>query len=126
MELRVLDGTFALCRLPGDAPLPAWFAFDPPLAVAIRRGPGELSLVVAEEKVPADVAAERGFRALEVAGPLDLAMTGVTSVLSAALAAAGVSILPLATHDTDVFLVRDERLDDAAAALREAGHTVVA
>jgi hypothetical protein len=125
VELRVLAGTYALCRLPGDAPLPPWFALDPPFAAAIRRGEDELSLVAPGDRVPAEVDAERGYRALEVAGPLDLEMTGVMSVLSAALAGAGVPILPLATHDTDVILVRDDRLADAAAALREAGHTVV-
>ena len=124
MELRVLEGTFALCRLPGASTLPSWFAFEPPLAAAIRRGPGELSLVLAQDRVPAGVEAERGFRALEVAGPLDLAMTGVMADLASALAAAGVPIMPLATFDTDLLLVRDERLDDATAALRGAGHTV--
>jgi hypothetical protein len=125
VELRVLEGIYALCRLPGDAPLPAWFALDPPFAAAIRRGPGELSLVLEQGRVPDSADAERGYRALEVAGPLDLAMTGVMSVLSAALAGAGVPILPLATHDTDVILVPGGRLEDASAALREAGHTVV-
>ncbi|MDQ5808294.1 MAG: ACT domain-containing protein [Actinomycetota bacterium] len=126
MELRVLDGTYALCRLDGGSALPSWFAFDPPLAAAVRRGEDELSLVVAGERVPAGVAAERGFRALEVQGPLDLAMTGVMADLSGALARAGVPIMPLATYDTDVILVHDDRLADATAALRAAGHTVEA
>ena len=123
MHLRVLAGTYALCRLDGDTPLPPWFALDAPLAAAIRRG-DELSLVAADERVPGDEAAERGYRALEVEGPLDLGMTGVMASLAGALAGAGVPILPLATHDTDVILVRDERLADATAALRAAGHTV--
>ena len=124
MELRVLDGTFTLCRLDGDAALPPWFTLDPPLAAAIRRGPDELSLVATDERVPDDAEAARGYRALEVAGPLDLALTGVTAVLSAALAGADVPIMPLATYETDVILVPGDRLDDATAALREAGHTV--
>lgn len=125
MELRILDGTFALVRLAGEEPLPAWFALDPPFAAAMRRGAEELSLVAPDDAVPAGVTAERGFRALEVAGPLDLQMTGVMSVLSAALAHAGVPIMPLATYDTDVILVPGDRLDDAVVALREARHTVV-
>ena len=120
----MLDGTYALCRLDGTAELPSWFAFDPPLAVAIRRGPDELSLVAPDARVPPDVPAERGWRALEIAGPLDLALTGITAEIATVLAAADVAICPLATHDTDVILVRDERLQDAAAALRDAGHTV--
>ena len=123
MRLRLLPGTYALCRLDGTSALPPWFALDAPLAAAVRRG-DELSLVAAEDRVPPDVAAERGFAALEVAGPLDLALTGIMAALSAALAGAGVPILPLATHDTDVILVPGDRLDDARAALRAAGHTV--
>jgi hypothetical protein len=123
VNLRVLEGTYALCRLRGDDALPAWFALDPPLAAAVRRA-DELSLVVADERVPPDVAAQRGYRALEVEGPLDLELTGVMAALSAALADAGVPILPLATHDTDLILVRGGDLGSATAALRAAGHTV--
>ena len=123
MHLRALPGTFALCRLDGAGELPEWFRLDPPLAGAIRRGE-ELSLVAPVEAVPSGVVAEHGWRALEVAGPLALEMTGVMADLAGALAAARISVMPLATYDTDVILVRDERLRDAAAALREAGHTV--
>ena len=123
MHLRSLEGTYALCRLDGDAALPPWFALDAPFAAAIRRGE-ELSLVAADERVPPGAAAQRGYRALEVEGPLDLALTGVMAALAAALAEAGVPILPLATHDTDVILVRGDDLEAATAALRAAGHTV--
>ncbi|HEX2084329.1 MAG TPA: ACT domain-containing protein [Solirubrobacteraceae bacterium] len=123
MDLRALPGTFAVCRLEAAEELPAWFALAPPLAAAIRRR-DELSVVVGDDRVPPGVRAEHGWRALEVAGPLDFGLTGVMADLAGALAGAGVSVLPLATYDTDVILVRDERLDDAAAALRGAGHTV--
>ena len=123
MDLRALPGTFALCRVDGADELPDWFRLSPPLAGAIRRGE-ELSLVVSVDAVPAGVVAERGWRALEVAGPLALEMTGVMADLAGALAAAKISVMPLATYDTDVILVRDERLQDAATALRAAGHTV--
>jgi hypothetical protein len=123
MHLRALPGTFALCRLDGVDQLPDWFRLTPPLAGAIRRG-DELSLVASVDIVPSGVVAEHGWRALEVAGPLALEMTGVMADLAGALARANISVMPLATYDTDVILVRDERLADAAAALRDAGHTV--
>ena len=123
MHLRALPGTFALCRLDGAERLPDWFRLTAPLTAAIRRGE-ELSLVAPVDEVPAGVVAERGWRALEVAGPLALEMTGVMADLAGALGAAKISVLPLATYDTDVVLVRDQRLHDAAAALRDAGHTV--
>ena len=123
MHLRALPGTFALCRLDGADQLPEWFRLTPPLAGAIRRG-DELSLVASADVVPSGVVAEHGWRALEVAGPLALEMTGVMADLAGALARATISVMPLATYDTDVILVRDERITDAAAALRDAGHTV--
>jgi hypothetical protein len=74
--------------------------------------------------VPGDVQAERGWRALVVAGPLDLALTGILAGIAAALAAADVAIFALATYDTDYVLVRSARLGDAVAALRAAGYDV--
>jgi hypothetical protein len=75
-------------------------------------------------RVPDDVRAERGWRALAVAGPLDFALTGVLAALAGPLADAGVSIFAIATYDTDYVLVRADRLADAVGALRAAGHRV--
>ena len=123
--LRVLDGAFAVCRLDaGDAALPAWFALDAPFATATRRG-DELSLVCREDAVPGDVLAERGWRALEVEGPMDLALTGVLARIAGPLAAADVPVFALATYDTDVVLVPGARLEAALTALRGAGHDVL-
>ena len=67
-----------------------------------------------------------GWRAFEVEGPLDHAMTGVLASLATPLAEAGVPIFALATYDTDYVLVPAARVADAAAALEAAGHTVSA
>jgi hypothetical protein len=123
MQLRLLAPTYAVARLDGDAPLPGWFSFGGPFASATRRD-DELSLVCVEDAVPPDAAAERGWRALEVAGPLDFSLTGILASLAAPLADAGVSIFALATHDTDVLLVRSAQLDVAVGALENAGHTI--
>ena len=122
MKLRLLTPTFAVARLEGDE-LPSWFTFAAPFACAARRG-DELSLVCPEEAVPGDVVAERGWRALEVEGPLDFALTGVLSALAAPLAEDGVSIFALSTYDTDVLLVRAAQLDDAVGSLEAEGHVI--
>ena len=90
----------------------------------MRRGP-ELSLVCAAEAVPAGVTADRGWRALELEGTQDLTLTGVLASLAGPLTDAGVPIFALAPYDTDVVLVPDARLADAAAALRAEGHAVL-
>ncbi len=122
MRLVAQPGTFAICRLPGGADVPAWAMRGP--VWSVTRRPGELSVVCAEEHVPAEVPAERGFRALDVDAVMDLSIVGVLASLTAPLAAAGIALFAVSTFDTDVLLVRD--LDGAVAALRGAGHEVAA
>lgn len=122
LDLSLLPDTFAVCRLPPDAPLPAWAmggAFH-----AITRTADELSLVCAQQLVPAGVTCQPGWRCLQVAGPLDFSLTGVLASLAAPLADAGVSIFALSTYDTDYLLTPERSLDTALAALRGAGHTL--
>lgn len=120
--LDVVPGRLAIARLAPDAPLPAWAAGPAP--VSITRTDAELSVVCAEDRVPAGVRHVGGYRALAVRGPLDFALTGIVSGLTSALAGAGVGVFVISTFDTDLVLVPQERLDDAVAALRGAGHEV--
>lgn len=123
MELRVLEETLALARLPAQADVPAWVAGRDLLAVVRTRN--ELSIVCRDDAVPADhTEVERGFRALAVTGTLDFAQTGVVASLAAPLGEAGISIFGISTYDTDHILVRADRLEDAKRALRAAGHDV--
>ena len=124
MSLKVLDGELAICRLEAGTPLPGWFDLHGPFSAAVRRD-GELSLVCDAAAVPAGVTADRGWRALELEGSQDLALTGVLAGLARPLADAGVPLFALATYDTDVLLVPSARLADAVASLRAARHTVL-
>ena len=123
LNLRVLPGALAIARLAADAAPPGWAAPAGPFHAVVRTR-GETSIVCSDDAVPGDVAAERGFRALQVAGPLDFALTGVLAAVAVPLASAAVSIFAIATYDTDYVLVRGERLDEAIAALEAAGHRV--
>jgi hypothetical protein len=122
MMLQVLPGEIAVARFDADAPLPAWAASG--RLSSVTRTPEELSVVCAADAVPPRVAAERGWRALRVAGRLDFAMTGVIASIAAPLADAGVSLFALSTYDTDYVLVRDASLAAAIAALTAAGHEI--
>lgn len=122
LKLRVLPGRLAVARLPGTAAVPGWA--DGPGLVSITRREGELSIVCADARVPAEVRAERGWRALEVEGPIDFQELGVMHGLTGPLARAGVSVLALSTFDTDVLVVREETLGRAVEALRAAGYAV--
>ncbi|MFL6224467.1 MAG: ACT domain-containing protein [Actinomycetes bacterium] len=119
--MTTLEGRFAVSRLPADAAVPRWAAGE---VVAVTRTPDELSVICAEPAVPEATPAERGWRCLQVQGPLSLEMTGILAALSGPLADAHIPLLALSTYDTDYLLVREEHLEAAYAALERAGHRV--
>ena len=122
LVLDVVPGRLAIARLDPDAPPPAWAAGPPP--TSITRTGAELSVVCAEALVPASVRHVGGYRALAVRGPLDFALTGIVSGITAPLAAAGVPVFVISTFDTDLVLVPQEHLAGAVTALQELGHEV--
>ncbi len=122
LAITLLPDTFAVCRLPAGAELPAWAASG--AFYAVTRTVDELSIVCAQGQVPAGVACQPGWRCLQVAGPLDFVLTGVLASLAQPLAAAGVSIFAISTYDTDYLLIQDGAVEAARAALRSAGHTL--
>ena len=124
MRLSALDERLAVCRLPAGSEVPDWALREGGSLSSVVRTRDELSIVCAEELVPAGVATEPGWRALAVAGPMDLDMVGVLSALTAPLAAAGIALFAVSTYDTDYLLVQEDALDDAVAALRGANHDV--
>lgn len=122
MELEVLPGRMAVCRLEADSPVPAWAKGQ--ALFSLTRTAEEFSIVCEEESVPENILAERGWRALKVQGPLAFSMIGVLAELSSFLAGAGVSIFVLSTFDTDYMLVKEERLETAIQTLRHRGYQV--
>lgn len=121
-SLAVLPGKLAVCRLPAETSLPGWASGSSFLCMT--RTAEELSVVVAEDRVPAGVECQGEFRALRVEGKLDFSAVGILAALARPLAEAGISILAISTYDTDYVLVRQGDLGRALAALRAAGHNV--
>jgi hypothetical protein len=122
LTLVPVEGDFAICRLPHDAPLPVWTfggAF-----FSITRTADELSVVCRQEAVPAGVRCERDWRCLRVAGTLDLSLVGVLASLVAPLADAGISVFAVSTFDTDYLLVKELDAKRAAEVLRSKGHAI--
>ncbi len=123
MKLRVLGLDLAVARLEAASPVPAWAALG--AFHSVIRTEKELSVVCAATAVPPGIRQEGPFRAFEVEGPLDFALTGVLAALLVPLAEAGLSVFVLSTFDTDFVLVKADRLDAAAATLRAVGHEIL-
>lgn len=119
----VLPGLHAVCRLPAGTPLPGWAAGK---FVSITSTADELSVMCPAERVPAEIKAERDWRVLKVIGPFPFSAVGVMASFATPLAAAGISLLAVATFETDYLLVKDASLERTLAALTTAGHRQVA
>ncbi len=121
LTLSVLPETLAICRLEREASVPDWATGG---FVSITRTSDELSIVCDERAVPSGVKADRGWRALKIEGPLDLALTGVLASIAVPLAEAKINLFAISTFDTDYVLVKADRLADASGVLRSAGQRV--
>ncbi len=121
VDLQVLEGEYAVWKLPPDAPLPEFV--DAPF-FSVTSTPAELSVVAPAHRAPAGVPVEGGWSCLEVQGPLAFELTGVLAELSAPLAAAEIPIFVVSTFDTDYVLVRTAHFERAVEALRAGGHRV--
>jgi hypothetical protein len=125
LRLRVLEGDYAVCKLSSSIDE----VVVPPAGTgfwSLTEVGDERSLVCLEDLVGDDAGVVvRGWRVVEVVGPLDLGLTGVMASIATPLADAGVPIFPIATHDTDWILVPGTQLEDAVGALRYAGHEVL-
>lgn len=124
LRLTLLDGTYAVCRLPAGAPAP-------PIPVeaalfSVTRTPDEVSVVCREDLAPPGARCETGWRCLRVAGPLDLTLTGILAGLTAPLNAAGIPVFAISTYDTDYLLIRAGDLQATVRLLASAGYRVSA
>lgn len=122
LELSVLPGRFAVCRLESSSPVPAWLPERG--FVSVTRTADELSIVCEESCFPVGVKAQTGWAVLALRGPFEFSEVGVLASLAEPLAKAGIGIFAISTFDTDYLLVAQENLDRAVAALTAAGHNI--
>ena len=119
LRFRLLDGSYAVARLDATSPIPPWSTRG--AFTSVTRTHEELSVVWDEASVPDDVRAERGWRALQLEGPIPFEMTGVAARFTSVLAARAISVFVISTFDTDYLLVKEASLAASIAALRDDG-----
>jgi hypothetical protein len=122
LELKLLAGDYAICRLSPASSPPAALLRSTQDVVSITWTAEELSIVCPSALAPEGARIEQPWRCLRVEGPLDLAMTGVLASLTAPLADAGIAVFAVSTYDTDYLLVRSGTVGEAARVLKRAGY----
>ena len=124
LELELTDGTYAVCRLPADEPIPGWAERSDSALLAVVQSADELSIVCAESRVPRGVEGSGGWALLRVLGTLDHGLTGVLASIAGPLADAEIPIFAVSSFDTDYVLLPQARREQAAAVLEAAGHSI--
>lgn len=115
LTLKPIPGRYAVCRLPADAPLPAWFR--PAGFCSVSWTEDELSITCDESQVPDEVRCERDWRCLMLQGPFAFDLTGVLLQVLEPLAAANIGIFAVSTFDTDYVLVKGDAFERAKQTL---------
>ncbi len=122
MNLQVVPGLYTICRLAPTSPIPE--AIFESVFYSISQSNDELSIVCESHLAPNDCQREGDWRALQVVGPLDFALTGVLASLAQPLAEQRISIFAVSTFDTDYILVKEDCLESAKQALVGNGHKI--
>jgi hypothetical protein len=123
LKFRCLPSTFVVCRLPPEAPVPAWTTTA--LFTSITRTAEELSIVCPTNQAPQNAKCESPWTCFKLEGPYPFSLTGVLASFLNPLAQRGVPIFAVSTFDTDYILVKNEHTGTALEALKDAGHSVI-
>lgn len=123
MKLHLLEAELAVIRHEPTDPIPEWVWTSG--FFSLTKTSDELSIFCEATVVPESENGVAGWRAIRVAGTLDLSLCGIISALTFPLAAKQISVFSISTHDTDYLIVPQDRLDDAIDVLRRAGHSFV-
>ena len=120
----MLPDNYAVCRVSGNAASLAEIEPGQHGVVSVTRSAHEVSVICPIDSAPAEAVVNTPWRCFRVAGPVDLALTGILASLVNPLADARVNIFAFSTYDTDYVLVPSVRLTEALAALEAAGHRI--
>ena len=122
VNLELLPHRYAVSQLLPTTPIPAWA--DGEGFVSIARTAEELSVVCLENRVPANIKTDGGWRCFKFQGPFAFDQTGILSSVLQPLAQADVGIFAVSTFNTDYLLVKAENLERTVKALETAGHII--
>ena len=120
IHLQILPASYAISRLAPSEAIPAWA--DGAGFVSICRTADELSIVCAEQRVPAGVKTDREWTAFRFIGPFAFTATGIVLAVIQPLSESGIGVFVVSTFDGDHLLLKSADVARASELLRQAGH----
>ena len=124
LQLEVLPGTYAVCRLPAGAATD-WAGGVLRCVIKSQRESQPTTVICDDSTVPPEgVEADRGWRAIRFDGVFDFGQVGVLASVLVPLARDEVPAMSVSTFETDYVLVKAGRFDRVRRTLEEAGHRV--
>jgi hypothetical protein len=123
VNLKQVQGSFAVAQLPADAPLPDWL--DGAGLTAFVRSDDELTLVCEETRIPQGVTAERGWACFRSVGPFAFDEAGIVAALVSPISAAGIGVFVLCTFDGEHILCPVAQFQAVQEILTGQGHSFV-
>lgn len=122
LDLHLLPGRMAICRLDPAAPVPSWA--ESTVLSSVTRTQAETTVVCPEENVPSGIPCSKTWRCMRIGGALDFSETGILSSLTSPLAEESIPVYSLSTYTTDLILIKERDLPRAVFALTRSGHRV--
>jgi hypothetical protein len=116
-------GSFAICRLGPGVSVPDWALRGSFFSVTSTSE--EVSVVCPQEQVPPETQHEGDWGCLRLRGPFPFSETGILTSFVQPLSERAIPLFAISTFDTDYVLVKQGWVEQAVAALREAGHQEV-
>jgi hypothetical protein len=123
LRFRRLSVSFAVCRLPANAPAPELTATS--LFASVTRTADELSIVCPTDQMPSSAKCEFPWTCFKLEGPFPFALTGVLAAFIDPLAQRGVPVFAISTFETDYVLVKEEHAAVAVETLLTSGHELI-
>lgn len=121
MKIKVMKREFSVCKVDDISRVDFMDKY-----CFLGKTDEEISVICSTRNAPEEtVARSDGWRAFRIQGELEFSLIGLVSELTGILAEAKISVLTVATYNTDYLLVKAENLERALELLAEQDYKII-
>jgi hypothetical protein len=123
INLKQLDGSYAVARLDPKSDIPGWAFGDGFVNISLTDD--EVSIVCRTDRIPETVKQDGPWTCFAFVGPFAFDETGIVLSVIKPLSENGVGIFLVSTFDGDHLLLKTADLDRSRSLLIAAGHSLL-